>query len=77
MQRKARSRSDAPRLIVASGTPFTIIGTIGITTGSIVVGNGSTVAISTGSITIGTGVQISGRVVGGADGTSALPWASR
>ena len=50
--RVARSRSDAPRLIVAFGTPLTIIGTAGcITTGIVVVGYGCIEA----STTIGTG----------------------
>ena len=70
MQRKARSRSDAPRLIVASGTALTIIGTIGgidcITTGTVVVGDGCTVAIITGDITIGVAVRINVGILGGA-----------
>ncbi len=77
MQRKARSRSDAPRLTEPSGTPFTIFGTSGITTGSIVVGNGCTVAIGTGNITVGTGVQISVGIDGGADSTVSSRQATR
>jgi len=80
LQRKARSRSDAPRFIVAFGIPFTIIGTIGgiacITTGT-VIGNGSKLAITTGGIAIGGGVRISTGIVGGASGTSSSPWATR
>ena len=62
--RVARSRSDAPRLTVAFGTPFAIFGTIGITTGS-VVGNGCKDTIIIGSTIIGTGVRTIFGIVGG------------
>ena len=75
--RVARSRSDAPGLTEPSGTPLTIIGTIGgidrITSG-IAVGNGCTVAIITGGNMIGTGVRISAGIVVGAGCTS---WSRR
>ena len=77
MQRKARSRSDAPRLTVAFGTTLTIIGTIGgincTTTGSVVIGNGYIGAIITAGIAIGTGVRISVGTVGGV-GSTLLPY---
>ena len=67
LQRKARSRSDAPGFVVAFGTAFIIFGGIDrITTGSVVVGNGCTVAISTGDIRNGTGVRIGASIGGGA-----------
>ena len=77
-RRVARSRSDAPRLIVTFGTAFTIFGTIGgIINGPVVVGTGCTVAIITGSITIGPGVRISVGIVGGAGSTSSSRWATQ
>ena len=81
LQRKARSRSDAPRLIVAFGTPFTIFGTIGgilgIISGTAVVGNGCRVAIITGSTTIGAGARINAGIIGCVDGTSSSRRATR
>ena len=74
MQRKARSRSDAPRLTEPSGTQSIIIGTVdSITAGTVVVGNGYIGAI----IAIGTGVRISASIGGGAGCTLAPPWATR
>ena len=75
LQRKARSRSDAPGFVIAFGAPFANFGTIGgidrITTGIVVVSNGSTAAISTDSIMIGAGVRIIVGIVGGAGSTSS------
>jgi len=81
LQRKARSRSDAPGFVAAFGGVFANFGTIGgiecITTGTIVVGNGCTVAITAAGMTIGTGVRISVSIVGGAGGMSSSPWTTR
>ena len=66
LQRKARPRSGSPKTIVRTTAPVYIIGTSGITSGSVFVGNGCRVSITTAAVAIGTDVRINVGVGGGA-----------